>query len=130
LGGCGCEVVELQPAELLNEAMEGNEDLIPIPLNTEKLVVWVGGLGIEWEVVGPSLVGMGGASSISGRGSLFTRRERGINFPFPPVALADNCRQIPPPNPVRLAKGSSSNKKSGGGELRGEDSWVKGEIES
>lgn len=61
-------------------------------------------------------------SSISGRGSLlFTSRERGENFPFPLVALADNCRHTPP-NPVRLAKGSSSNKKSGGGELRGEDS--------
>lgn len=56
--------------------------------------------------------------------SLFKRRERGE---YPPVALADNCRQTPP-NPVRLAKGSSSNKKSGGGELRGEVIWLKVEI--
>jgi hypothetical protein len=35
-------VDELQPAEVLNEAMEGNEDLIPIALNAEKLV---GGAG-------------------------------------------------------------------------------------
>ena len=53
-------MVELQPAELLNEAIEGNEDLIPIPLNTEKLVVWVDGIGVDWEVVGP-LGGGGGA---------------------------------------------------------------------
>jgi hypothetical protein len=32
-------------------------------------------------------------------------------------------------NPVRLAKGSSSNKKSGGGELRGADIWLKADVE-
>ena len=59
--------------------------------------------------------------------SLFTRSERVECFTSPLVALADNCRQTPP-NPVRLAKGSSSNKKSGGGELRGEVMWLKVEI--
>ena len=36
--GCGCEVVEPQPAELLIEAIEGNEDLVLIPLDPDKLV--------------------------------------------------------------------------------------------
>ena len=48
--GCGCEVVGLQPAELLKEAIEGNEDLIPIPLNPEKLDE-VREVGIDREVV-------------------------------------------------------------------------------
>jgi hypothetical protein len=45
LGGWGCEVLE---AELLKEAIEGNEDLIP-PLNPEELVAVgeVGEVGID-----------------------------------------------------------------------------------
>ena len=55
--GCGCEVVEPQPAELLNEAIEGKEDLVPIPLNAEKLVE-VGEVDIDWEVVAGPLGGI------------------------------------------------------------------------
>ena len=47
-------------------------------------------------------------------------------FTSPPATLADNWRQA---NPDLLAKGSSSNKKSGGGELRGADIWLKAEID-
>ena len=45
---CGSEVVE---AELLKEAIEGNEDLTPpTPLKPEELF-GVGEVGIDWEVV-------------------------------------------------------------------------------
>jgi hypothetical protein len=120
--GCGCEVVGPQPAELLNDAIEGNEDLVPIPLNPEKLV-GVGEVDIDRDVIAGPLGGVEVLEASSSRGSkllsFFKRRERGEYFTSPADALPDNCRQIFPPNPVRLAKGSSSNKKSGGGELRG-----------
>lgn len=62
--------------------------------------------------------------------SSFIRRERG-DLTSPPFAIPDNCLLTvgPPPHPVKFANGSSSNRKSGGGELRGEVMGFKWEIE-
>ena len=57
-------MVGLQLAELLKEAIEGNEDLTPIPLNPE-ILVGVGEVSIDWEVVaGPWAKAAGGGVEV------------------------------------------------------------------
>jgi hypothetical protein len=135
---CGCEMVH---PGVVNESIEGKEDLIPNAGNLVDVgevgvvsllggvVVILGGLsGVVTVVILLGLVfGVEAVATVSSLPDLLSslcKRERGgVNLTSPPFVRADNRRWTLTPlpvTPVKFANGSSSSKKSGGGELRGE----------
>lgn len=137
VGGGGWAVVQL--VELVKESIEGKEDLIADPPYPENLVcsglvaILLGLVGVaptfnpehrqhninqKQDPYVPVATDLVSSSCSSSRLSPFIKRDRG-DFTSP---LPDSCLLTfaPPPNLVKFANGSSSNRKSGGGELRGE----------
>jgi hypothetical protein len=129
VGGGGWAVV--QPVEPVKESIEGNEDLIPDPPYPENLVC----SGLVAMLLAPTLrpdlhqhnirqkqdayvpVATDLASSSCSSSSFIKCDRGGFTSPLPDSCLLTFAL---PPNPVKFANGSSSNRKSGGGELRGE----------